>query len=53
MIYLFMDMTMNYESKIFYVADFTFNNGKYQYETILFSEMAEAYASAVSVGKIF
>lgn len=41
----------DYGNKIFYVADFTFNNGKYQYETIPFSEMAEAYASAVSAGK--
>lgn len=33
------------------MADFTFNHGKYQYETVSFSEIAEAYSSAVSAGR--
>lgn len=39
------------EEKIFLTADFTFNHGKYQYEPVTFSDMKEAYASAVSSGK--
>lgn len=41
----------DYERKFFYVADFTFNHGKYKYETVSFSEISEAYSSAVSAGK--
>lgn len=41
----------DYENKLFFVADFTFNHGKYQYETVPFLEIAEAYSSAVSAGR--
>ncbi|MFR2755408.1 MAG: hypothetical protein ACLTC0_07435 [Eisenbergiella massiliensis] len=39
------------EKKVFYTADLTFKYGRYEYVMIKFSEMSEAYSSAIRAGK--
>lgn len=39
------------DDELFFTADFTFGNGKYQYKNISFSNMQNAYLSAVQSGK--